>query len=163
MTRRKLVLKSMPVLVVAAMVAGCAGQNQAQLQSDVQLLVAGAQAVVGALQAIPGIAADVIAQAQAALTDIQNNAAQIASNFLPGSAVAQAFSTAIATLAALVMPYFPVSTTWAAVVQALITLGTEVASVIGAQPPAVSTAQASHAIPMTVPQARQVLHQATGK
>lgn len=119
--------------VAALSMAGCTTQTPDQLQNDVNLVVAGAQAVVSALAAVPNVPPAVIAQAQAALANIQLNAAAIANALSPQANAAQAIVVAVNTLATLVQPYFPQAGQYAAIVAAAVSLAAVIAGMVGAQ------------------------------
>lgn len=131
----------------------CKSQTPDQLQADVQLVVAGAQAVVGALSALPNIPPAIIAQAQAALKDIQENAQNIANALSPTGDAVAAIQTAVNTLATLVAPYFPQGGQYAAIIDAAVALVGVIVSLAGAKP----APKPANSVAMTPDHAREVL------
>jgi hypothetical protein len=118
-------------LILAAALAGC-GQNNATpnapsaptIQSDVSLISSGLSGIVAAIQATPGVSlpANVAAQAQAILADIQANAAGIAASLTPGQKPIDAIKTAVNTLANLLDPYLAKAPGASALVQSALAL-----------------------------------------
>jgi hypothetical protein len=148
-TRRHL-LGATAILPLA--LAACQGQTASQLQSDVTALSTGLSGVVAALQAVPGVAASVIAQAQTAIATIQANASAIASALTPSATTVQSISSAVTALSGLLTPFFPGAPAIAAVIQAAVAIVPVILSEAG-----VSGAVAGAGVGMSAAQARAIL------
>jgi hypothetical protein len=119
---------------------GCTTLNQittSQLQQDVNLLTASAQAILGLLP--PNVVSPAtLSQAQAIITAIQADAAQIAQAIStatqPSTSLLTSVSTLVNQLAALLAPYFPQAAAVAAAIQALLVLVGAIQSQVSGTP-----------------------------
>lgn len=150
---RRTLLTMMGGGALIAALQGCA-QTPTQLANDVNLVVAGGQALVAALSAIPGIAAGTLAAANAALASLQANAQLVGNALAPQGNVAAQLVAAIQALSAIVSPFFPAATLYAQVALAIVALGQTIYSEITGAAPTPTMAAA-----MTADTARAILKQ----
>jgi len=152
MKRRTILFGAASVSALA--LAGCAGQTPTQLQSDVTAISQGLSGIVSALKAIPSVPANIVAEAQTAISAIQTNAATIAAALTPQASVVQQIAQAVTTLSTLLTPFFPLSAPVAGVVQAALALVPVILAAVGVQSAGASLST------MTPEQARLVLRAA---
>lgn len=153
---RRVLLSSVPVFAVAA----CAGKTSSQLQTDVQLISAGLSAVVASLAAIPNSAIPplVLTKAQAAIGQIQANAAIIAQALTPDATTVGGIVTAVQTLATLIGPYVPSAPAVGAAIEAALALIPIIQAAVSSSSPAGASSSK-----MSPDEARAALAKAAGK
>lgn len=147
----------------AALLAACQGKTSDQLTADVQLIALGLTGIVASLRNLPpnlAVPADVLDKAQAAIDDVNMNAAAVGSSLTPNPDAIKAIATAVATLASLLAPFFPAAPIVGAVIQAALALVPTILAFIPSAPVPASAARASRGV--TPSQARLVLQAAPG-
>ena len=159
MNRRALLTNSaiISVGVLAAGLAGCANQTTSQLTNDVNLLDTGLAGLDAALATLPPNeqpSPAIMAQIQAALTDLNTNTGQIANALTPNASTVTAIQTDVTTIAALAQPFFPASAVIANVINAAVAVAANLVTMLT---PAPAPAAGMGAASMGVPQARLVL------
>jgi|WetSurMetagenome_2_1015567.scaffolds.fasta_scaffold13380_7 hypothetical protein len=131
-SRRHLLILS-TATAFGALLTGCAGKTESQLQTDVSLIANGLGNVLGTLKNIPGlnVPADVSAKIDAELAVIKSDASAIATALTPDANTVQAIADAVNAIYPLVTPFFPAAPAIAIAVQAALDLVPVILAAVG--------------------------------
>lgn len=133
-TTRRAALLATGASIATLGIAGCTlfrgGQPPVSqitsIENFLNAITNGTQGLLNAVRAIPGIPANVLTNAQTAITTVETNAPAIVQQLVAGIDVhgvtqaLQVLATTTQTLATILTPFFPVSPIIAAVVEAMV-------------------------------------------